>query len=386
MPAGVPTPTTLPADPKVVWHSPVGFGLGSPIVAGGKVFYLDAQAGQETLHAADAASGRELWSAPVDRTFLDTQSQAGPRGTPMADGDRVYAQSCQGEFQCRDAQDGKLRWRVNFVKDFGALFFGEHGAAVGASRHGYTDSPVIDGERILVGAGGTNGASIVCFDKRNGQVRWKSQNDVPGHSGPVIATLGGVRQAVSFTAAGVMSVATADGALLWRVPVKSSIGRHITTPVIVGDMVVVASHQAGLVGIRVTPAAEGFKATTVYADMESAINFSSPVAVGPCLYGVGPAKNLICVDIPSGKQRWSKEGYFQSAGGRAYAAFIVMGDRILMLTDGGLLVLFAADPSQCRELSATQVCGNNWCNPAYADGRLYLRDQRELRCVQLLPE
>jgi len=45
----------------------------------------------------------------------------------------------------------------------------------------------------------------------------------------------------------------------------------------------------------------------------------------------------------------------------------------------------AADPKECRLVSKTQVCGKNWCNPAYADGRLFLRDAQELRCVQLMP-
>jgi hypothetical protein len=56
-----------------------------------------------------------------------------------------------------------------------------------------------------------------------------------------------------------------------------------------------------------------------------------------------------------------------------------------VLTDGGQLLLVAADPSQYKEVARAQVCGQNWCNPAYADGKLYLRDAQELRCVQLVP-
>jgi hypothetical protein len=56
-----------------------------------------------------------------------------------------------------------------------------------------------------------------------------------------------------------------------------------------------------------------------------------------------------------------------------------------MLTDGGQLALIAADPRECREIGRAQVCGSNWCNPAYADGKLYLRDNRDLLCVALMP-
>src|SRR3954463_5354190 len=61
VPPGVPVPTTLPASPAVVWHVPVGFGLASPVVAGGRVFYLDFQNNKEVAHAADAATGKPIW-------------------------------------------------------------------------------------------------------------------------------------------------------------------------------------------------------------------------------------------------------------------------------------------------------------------------------------
>ena len=385
VPASVPVPATLPAAPRILWHIKVGDGLASPVVQGGRVYYLDNQQGRETVHAADAETGRERWQTPLDEVFKDTQTSPGPRNTPLADGDRVYAQSCRGEFHCLNAADGKLLWRVNFVKDFRAVFIGEKGSAVGASRHGYDGSPVIDGDHIIVGVGGTNGASVVCFDKRSGRVVWKSQDDVPGFSGPVLATIGGVKQSVSFTAEGVIGLNAQDGTLLWRVPVNTRLGRNVITPVIVGDRVLVASHTAGLIGIKVAQEGNGFQAARVWTAKESSINFASPVAAGQYLYGVGPSKNLICVDIATGRQVWSKSGLFRSSAGSAYATMLVMDNRILTLLDSGQLLLIDTDPQEYREISATQVCGKNWCNPAYANGRLYLRDAQELRCVEILP-
>lgn len=385
MPVGVAVPAALPATPPVVWERPVGDGLGSPVVSGGRLFHLDHQDGMEVVHALDAASGQALWSRRLDTAFRDTQSAAGPRSTPVVDGDRVYVQSCQGEFQCLNTADGQPLWRVHFVRDFSAVFFGERGAAAGASRHGNTGSPVILGEDLLVAVGGTNGASVVRFNKRSGAVVWKSQDDIPGHSGPVLLTLGGLPQAVSFTAAGVMALDPRNGALLWRIPVKSSIGRHITTPLAVDDLVLVSSHQAGLLGIKVAQQGGAWRGETAWVAKNLAINFSSPVAVGGHLYGVGPARNLICVEAGTGRLAWSQEAMFVGAGESAHAGFIVMRDRILMLTDGGELVLFAADPKEYRELSRVQVCGRNWCNPAYAGGRLYCRDANTLRCVNLIP-
>ena len=91
------------------------------------------------------------------------------------------------------------------------------------------------------------------------------------------------------------------------------------------------------------------------------------------------------MEAATGKQAWAKEGLFAGGNGSAYAGTIVMGKNLLILTDGGRLLIIAADPSGYHEISAVQVCGTNWCNPAYADGKLYLRDGREMWCVGLMP-
>lgn len=385
VPVGVAVPTDLTAH-KVLWHIPLGEGVASPVVSGGRVFYIDNQQGQETVHGADAMSGKVLWSEPLDAVTHDSQSPPGPRCTPLADEDRVYAQSCRGELRCVNATDGRLIWRTSYVRDLGAIFIGEKGPATGARRHGYTGSPLIDRDHLITEAGGVHGAALVCFDKRTGAIIWKSQDDIPGYAAPVLANLGGIRQVVAFMADGVIALDVATGNLLWRVPVKTALGRNVTAPVVVGDRVVVSSYQAGIIGIKVTKQGQLFDAHNDWTNKDAAINFSNPVAVGEFLYGVGPAKNLICVNIRTGRQVWSQDGYFpRSSGGTAHAGMIVMGNNILILTDNGESVLIAADPTHFRQIGRTRVCGNTWCNPAYADGNLYLRDSHDLWCIRLLP-
>jgi outer membrane protein assembly factor BamB len=364
VPAGIKVPDSLPSEPRVVWRSKVGDGLASPIVADGRVFYLDNQEGFEV--------------------FKDSQSLPGPRCTPLYADARIYAQSCRGELQCR-ATGGAMLWRVSYVTNFGAVFIGEKGAAQGAARHGYNGAPVIDGDHLITLAGGTNGASLVCLDKNKGSVVWKSQDDAAAYAPPIVATLAGRRQVIAFTCAGLIGVDRADGKLLWRVPMTTTFSRHVTTPTIAGDVVMVSSHEFGLTGVRVTNSGAKFQAERVWTSKEAAINFSSPVVVNGFLYGMGPAKNLICIEASTGKLQWSKTGYSVSDAGKAHASFLVMGKNLLLLTDGGMLALVAADPKEFREVSRAQVCGKTWCNPAYANGRLYLRDGRELLAVELMP-
>ncbi|MDB6021011.1 MAG: hypothetical protein JWQ04_868, partial [Pedosphaera sp.] len=197
--SGVAVPTSLPAEPKVIWRTSIGDGLASPVIAGGKVFYLDNQEGREVLHAVAATDAKELWHAEIDKVHGDSQSVPGPRCTPMVDGDRVYAQSCRGELRCLKTTDGTPLWNVNYTTDFSALFIGEKGKAQGATRHGNNGSPLIDGDRLYASVGGTNGESVVCFRKTTGKVIWKSQNDQAGYAAPIDDAIGGVRQLVDFT-------------------------------------------------------------------------------------------------------------------------------------------------------------------------------------------
>jgi len=388
VPIGDKVPTTLPAEIKPRWRIPVGEGFSSPVVAGGaaagRVFYSDLQDGKEVVHAVAAATGQEVWQTPLDTAFKDDWGQ-GPRCTPVVDGPRVFAQSCRGELQCLSTGAGQVLWRKNYVQDFGAIFMGETGPAAGATRHGNTGPPVVDGDHLIAQAGGLKGAGLVCFNKASGEVVWKSQNDTAGNAAPVIATLGGVRQVISFTALGLIGVDASDGTLLWRVPLNTRLGRHVITPVVVDDLVIVGSYQLGLVAVKVTRDGVNFKAEPAWTSKEVASNFASPVAAGGYVYGVGPRQSVYCVEARTGKVAWSQTGLIRAAGERAFATFLVMGKNILMLSDSGELILFAANPAMFEAAGRLQACGVTWSSPAFADGRLYLRDAKSLFCLDLAP-
>lgn len=386
--AGSVVPKSLPLDPKRVWSFPIGEGHAPPVVAGDKVFYLDAQEGKEVAHAIDRNSGRELWQAPLDDGFKNGQTKPGPRVAPLVDGDRVYVQSCLGELRCLSVADGQLKWRVNFTKEFHAEVPAEKGLNKGAQRHGFTAAPWVDGDRLIALVGDTNGAGLVCFDKFTGKVLWQSLNDRAANAAPITALIGGSepKQVLAFTVEGLIGVNLQNGELLWRIPLTTTHGRHVTTPIIDGNLVMVASKENSLMGVELTPEAGAatWKAAIKWQTQDHFVNFSSPVAVGGYVYGLGPNKDLFCVETKTGKPMWSQEGFAVKSAEYAHLAIIVLGENLLILTETGEAVLVAADPKEFRELGRSQVCRSNWCNPAYADGKLFLRDDRELICVDLM--
>lgn len=372
----------LPAAPTKIWQVAVGEGIASPIVAGGRAYTMDNVGDKETLHALNAATGQELWRAEVGPVYSDFQSKPGPRCTPIADGDRIYAQSCLGELVCIGAKDGKQVWRCSYQKDLGAAAPAEAGDNLGAARHGFSCSPVIDGNRIIANVGAP-GAGVVCLNKLTGAALWKSQDDPPGHVGPIIGTIGGVRQVIVYSAIALMGLDVQTGALLWRTPLKSRYGRHATTPILCGDTVVVGSITFGLTGVRVTKEGAQFKAERAWTHGDLGVSFASPVAIGKLVYGLGPGNRLFCVDAATGAKVFVKDGFFSGLVSTEWAAMVAWPGQLLALCDGGDLVTIALTATDARITSKATVCGKNWCHPALFGGRVLVQDGKQLTCLEI---
>ncbi len=375
----------LSAEPKTLWKINAGPGQSSPIVAGGRLIFLDGQNGQETAHCLDAATGKSLWSVPAGpMVTLSPPYGGGPRSTPLIDGDRVYVQTCGGEFSCLSLADGRVLWHVSFGKDYGATFIGNKSGDPGANetasrRHGNNGSAAIDGERIFVPVGSINGATLVCFDKKTGKEIWRAGSDNTAYSSVMVATLAGTRQAVHFTADALMGVDAANGKVLWRVPLKTGAKRHACTPVIAGDTVTVASTSIGTLQFRIVKKGAEFAAEQAWANAQCKTIIGSPILVGKNIFTLGPRDHadLVCLEAATGKQIWAQPGLAD------YASITAVNDKLLVLNSNGELILVKASPAKYEELGRAQVCGTTWASPAYVDGRIFVKDESHLTAMAI---
>jgi outer membrane protein assembly factor BamB len=380
--ADSPSLKKLAPDLKVLWRKRIGGGFSSPVVAGGKLVVFDENGREEVAHLLDAKTGAEIWSAAIGAVYRDEWG-AGPRSTPIIDGDLVFVQSCRGEFRCLNLATGNVIWGVSFEKDFGVKFLGSKANEGTAARRGNNGSALVDGDTVIVPVGSTDGATLVCFDKRTGKILWKAGDDEAAYSSPVVGTLAGVKQIVVFDADALMGVERERGTVLWRVPFRTDAKRHAATPVIYGDTVIVNSHTIGLVATKIVGQGRGLCAVPLWANEELKINLSTPVRVGDYLYDQGPNQTYICADARTGQTMWQAPGF--GARGTENSSTIAIGKNLLILTDEGELVLIAARSDHYTELSRVQACGKNLNFPAVADSRLYVRDARELICYDLVP-
>jgi outer membrane protein assembly factor BamB len=367
----------LLSEPKIIWRKSIGGGFSSPVISGRKLVYFDEDGTDEVAHQLDADTGKEIWKVPIGAVYKDEWS-AGPRSTPIIDDDRVYVQSCKGEFRCLDFPTGKVQWGFSFEKDFGVKFLGSKAREGTAARRGNNGTGAVDGDAVIVPVGSTNNATIVCFDKKTGKRLWQTGTDEAAYSSIQVADIAGVRQVILLDADALIGVDRKEGKLLWRLPLRTDAKRHAATPVIDHDTIIVNSHTFGLASIRVERGDSGIRAVRAWTNPQLKINLSTPVLVGGFLYSQGPTRNYICADAKTGALKWEAPRF-----GKENSSTIAVGTNLLVLTDAGELVLIAANPTAYKELGREQVCGKNWNFPAYADGKLYVRDSRELLCLDL---
>jgi outer membrane protein assembly factor BamB len=358
----------------VVWRQPVGAGHSSPVVAGGRVFLHTKVDGkdQEQLTAFDAQTGQPAWTATYDRAAFTSIFGNGPRATPAVTGGKVYTFGVTGVLSCWDAVKGERLWQVDTLQEFNAknLFFG------------MSCSPLVEGDRVVVNVGGA-GHSVVAFDRHQGTVAWKSLDDPASYSSPIAIGEGAQRQLIFLTGANLVGLAPADGKPFWQFPLVDRLSESSTTPIVVGDLLIGSSVTYGSVALRLATDGGQPVAKEVWKSPELTCYFSTPVAAGKEVYLVTgsilqPSATLRCVDPGAGKELWRKPGV-----GRYHASLTRTGDgKLLLLEEEGALVLLEPNPKEFRELARAKVCGHTWAHPALADGRLYLRDDRELICLE----
>src|SRR5260370_369484 len=108
-----------------------------------------------------------------------------------------------------------------------------------------------------------------------------------GYSSPVAATVGGVRQVVVFTGAGVAGLAADSGRLLWRFPWPTANQVNAATPIVFktrragkeNDYVFISSGYAkGCALLKIEPdGSGGFRARRVFEGSQLKSHFRSPV-------------------------------------------------------------------------------------------------------------
>ncbi|MCP5527549.1 MAG: PQQ-like beta-propeller repeat protein [Verrucomicrobiales bacterium] len=353
----------------------LGGGYTTPSFAHDLIYGLGYVADDEVVWALNEETGELRWQTRTRAADRGVGYPEGPRCTPTVDGDLLFTLGAGGNLVCLESRTGRLLWQQDLAQDFGGKMM---------SGWGYSESPLVDGDRVICTPGGARG-TVAAFDKRTGKPAWQTAGitDDAAYASLVVAEFGGVRQYVQITDRSVFGVAAADGRLLWRAD-RSGRTAVIPTPIVHEDLVYVTSgYGVGCNLFKVSFTGGKFAAEEVYANKVMKNHHGGVVLRDGRLYGYSDGAGWVCQDLKSGETVWNDKNAL-GKGAVTYA------DRRLYLRDEGrkgTVALIEATPEGYREHGRfdqpERSSKNSWPHPVLHAGRLYLRDQDVLLCYDV---
>lgn len=357
--------------PKVLWRIKVGQGWSGPVVSSNRAVIFHRVGDQEVVEALNATTGARLWRTEYPSTYRDDFGfEEGPRATPAIDGNHLFTFSANGILNCWSFASGTNLWRIDtreqFKSDKG--FFG------------IACSPLVEGNAVILDIGG-KGVGVVAFEKTTGKILWKATDENASYSSPVAATIRGQRYVFVFARNGLVALEPKAGKVLWNFPWRPRIEASVSaaTPLVIGDQIFIsASYDVGAALLRFNQT----KPEVIWSGDDILSNhYATSVHHNGLLYGFDGRQeercHLRCVELMTGKVRWSQDRF-------GSGSLIVVGDKLLILTERGELILAPASPEKFSPFARAQIIGSDIrAHPALANGLFYARDKAALVCVDL---
>ena len=366
--------------PAVLWEAPVGAGFSGVAVQGDRAIAFVREGRSELVRCYNAATGKVLWESAAPCNWQGgISSDKGPRCVPLITGDKVVTLGVEGRLRCVRLADGQELWQRDTTADFKPL----------EGYFGVGSTPVVFEDRVIVNVGGRDNASVVAFSLNDGSTLWQVFTDSASYSSPIVTQVGDVNLALVVTRLHLVGVNAATGQQVFSIPFGAR-GPTVNgaTPVLHnGRVFLSASYNIGSLlaeftgnSIRELKRDETFLATqyaTPIAGPRSGVMFAVD---GRQDSGQGNA-SLKCLDLNSWTVKWEQTGL-------DYGSAIRVEKDLLVLTCGGELLRVRATEDRYQEVARAQVLkptDSGYRLPALSSGRLFIRDDGTLRCLDVGP-
>lgn len=354
--------------PKIAWKAKIGLGFSSVVVAGGKVATAGHANDQDTVFCFDEASGRPLWKHTYPAELGNKYYEGGTTGTPtFADG-QLYWLSRWGDLFAFDAATGKILWQRNLQKEADAPI----------PTWGFTGAPLVH-ENLLILNVGDSGMAV---DRATGKTVWESPDKEAAYSTPLPVLRDGRWYVLMGSNKSYVAVEAATGKERWRLDWNTMYGVNAADPILIGDSVFVSSGY-GKGAILFEPWGSG-SPKEIWKNKALRTQLNAGVLWEGHVYGVDgdtvDKAQLKCIELATGKEKWSVPGI--GSGGATLA-----DGKLIVLSDKGELMVAPAVPARFAPIARAQATGGKvWTAPVLANGKIFCRNSRgDLAAVDVRP-
>ncbi len=324
------------SPPKIVWRVPVGPGWSSFSVAGRRLFTQEQRGENEATVCLDAQTGAVLWAHEYPSRFWEPVGGAGPRATPTLDQGRLFALGAQGNLHRLDPVSGEVVWEADLAQD----------AQRQPPQWGFSSSPLIYQEQVIVHAGGLEDLGLLAYDAETGKLLWTAPSGDHSYSSPQLIQHQGQAALLMVTNEGLAVHDPKDGAVLAEHSWDVGDGYRVLQPLLIDEDNILISSGMGM-GSRRLALSGGenqLSLADVWTSKSLSPDFNDSVAHQGYLYGFD--RNIFsCLRLSDGERMWKKGRY-----GNGQVLLLPDADQLLVLTEKGEVVL----------LRATQTCWKNW--------------------------
>ena len=394
-------PNEWSSTKNIKWKTPIaGRSHSSPIVWGNKVFLTTSiegvlvpgakavkhmAGGQEFLHpdsvgadhkqtfkviCIDRETGKILWEqvafegTPYDNRHRKSSYAA---STPVTDGKMVYAFFGTEGLYAYDMK-GKLAWKADLGK-------------LGTVGMGTGTSPILYENLVLMQCDEDNGETsfLVALDKKTGKEVWKTPRKVQvSWSTPILVTTAKRTELITSGTEFVVSYDPATGKELWRH--KGVESNAIPSPVANNDTVFISAGFPAKIAMAIRLGGSGdlSEANVAWKYAKGTAYVPSPILYGNYLYLMTDRGILTCIDAVTGEVKYD--------GGRIpipatfTASPVAFDGKILLTSEDGDTFIIKAGPT--HQILGTNALGEPvYASPAIADGRIFIRGEKNLYCI-----
>ncbi|MFC1760632.1 PQQ-binding-like beta-propeller repeat protein [Planctomycetota bacterium] len=355
--------------PKILWRKSVGTGFSSMAVSDGRVYALGNTGKpkvknegelKDVVYCFDALTGEEIWHYGYTEDLFPKYYEGGTSASPTVDGDVVYTMSKTGKVFCFHKATGDVVWQRDLMA--------EHNIQLAEWR--LAGSPLVYEDLLILNAG-THGLAL---KRATGELAWSTGTGATGYATPIPYTQDGQDCVVIFGSQTLAGLVARTGKVLWTEFWETQHNENDADPLIhAGQVFVSTKGNAGCGMFKIA----GDHLTEVWRHKDMSIRTAAPILWQGHIYAFDN-ETLKCLNFKTGDVLWDKEGY-----GRG--TLCMAGDKMILLSETGTLVVADGNPKGFKELaSASVIKGRCWTVPVLANGLIYARNAvGDLVCVDL---